>query len=142
VIFGPGASGEPCSETDPCPSGEVCSRAGFCIGKVMRCQEDDRDDCPGIQLRPIVDDSKFEKAVMPKVSEQDAPRENVWVTYHSSAGSWKAGSQMIHDPDVGFNASYQGYWRAPSTSQEVRVWGVVRDNRGGVAWVWRDVWVD
>lgn len=142
VIFGPGASGEPCSETAPCSSGEVCSRAGFCIGKVKRCEEDDRDDCPGIQFKPIVDDSKFEKAVMAKVSEQDAPLENVWVMYHSTAGSWKAGSQMIHDPDIGFNASYQGYWRAPSTSQEVRVWGVVRDNRGGVTWVWRDIWVD
>jgi hypothetical protein len=105
--------------------------------------QEDEEDCPGIQFKPLVEASTLERATMAKVPEQDAPIENTWVMYHSTAGSWKAGSRMIHDPDMGFQSDYEGYWRAPKTGdREVRVWAVVRDNRGGVSWVHRDVWVE
>jgi len=143
IQLGPGASGRPCSESAPCPDSEVCSSAGYCIGRVPHCPKDDEEDCPEIFVKPLVDEDSIEPAVMAMVSEQEAPLENTWVMYHSSAGTWKAGSQMIHDPDVGFRSEYEGFWRAPKTgNREVRVWAVVRDNRGGVSWIWRDIWVD
>ena len=143
IAFGPGASGALCSDTEPCSESEVCSRAGYCIARVPHCTEDKEEDCPEIYVKPLVDKSSIEPAAMAMVSEEEAPLENTWVMYHSSAGTWKAGSQMIHDPDVGFRSDYEGFWRAPkSGDREVRVWAVVRDNRGGVNWIWRDVWVD
>jgi hypothetical protein len=143
VLFGPGATGAPCTDSGTCAAGEVCSKAGYCIATVPRCVQEDEEDCPGIQFKPVVEASTLERATMAKVSEQDAPLENTWVMYHSTAGSWKAGSRMIHDPDMGFQSDYEGYWRAPRTGdREVRVWAVVRDNRGGVSWVHRDVWVE
>lgn len=142
VAFGPGASGTPCTDSAQCLEGEVCSQAGFCIGTVARCTEDDEEDCPGIYFKPTVEKASVDRAVMAMVSLEEAPLENTWVMYHSNAGSWKAGSQMIHDPDIGFRSEYEGYWRAPkSGNREVRLWAVVRDNRGGVSWVWRDIWV-
>ena len=143
IALGPGASGTPCSDADPCPESEVCSQAGYCISRVPHCTEDDEEDCPEIFVKPLVDETSIERAVMALVSEEDAPLENTWVVYHSSAGTWATDSRMIHDPDVGLQLDYEGYWQAPkSGNQEVRLWAIVRDNRGGVSWIWRDVWVD
>lgn len=143
IALGPGASGQPCSDVEPCPDAEVCSQAGYCISRIPRCTKDDEEDCPEVYVKPIVNESSIERAVMAMVDERDAPLENTWVMYHASAGTWKYGSQMIHDPDVGLRSDYEGYWRAPkSGDREVRIWAVVRDNRGGVSWIWRDVWVE
>ena len=45
-----------------------------------------------------------------------------------------------HDGDLGW-IEHQTAWRAPREPGEVRLWAVVRDNRGGVTWTHEDVLV-
>ncbi len=51
-------------------------------------------------------------------------------------------AKIINDPHSGWSDDTAGKWRANTESnREVRLWAVVRDNRNGVAWAWRDVWI-
>jgi hypothetical protein len=143
VQFDRGTSGAVCSDASSCEEGEVCGAEGYCIATVPHCTADDEEECPGYYFKPEVAQESAERAEMATISSDDAPLENLWVAYYSSAGSWKAESKMIHDPDLGFKSEFEGRWRAPKTGQrEVRLWAVVHDNRGGVSWVWRDIWVE
>jgi len=143
VQFDQGASGAACDDVADCEAGEVCGKDGYCIATVPHCTEDDETKCPGYYFKPEVPRSAAERAEMATVKSEDAPLENLWVSYYSTAGTWKAESKMIHDPDVGYQSEFESRWRAPKSGQrEVRLYAVVRDNRGGVSWVWRDIWVE
>jgi hypothetical protein len=52
----------------------------------------------------------------------------------------EADARFAHDGDLGWR-DHRTVWRAPRAPGEVRLWAVVRDNRGGVSWAFEDVLV-
>lgn len=135
--------GEACSDTAPCPDEQHCGSAGICIPVVARCTAKDKDDCPSHRLAVDVPRSAVERAAVAHVAEADAKSETLWVSYFANAGSFEQDARIINDANSGWSNDTDGKWRAHvGSSREVRLWAVVRDNRNGVAWDMRDVWVE
>jgi hypothetical protein len=136
-------AGGSCSDAEPCPDGSHCGTEGVCLPIVERCTQSDADDCASHVVSIDVPASSVERAVVAHVTEAEAPTESLWVSYYGNGGSFEQGSRTINDPQSGWNSDMSGKWRAKvDSSREVRLWAVVRDNRYGVAWGWRDVWVE
>ncbi len=134
--------GAACSDVAPCSDGLHCGSAGLCIPVVQRCTQPKNDDCPGYSLSIEVPRTSAELATVAHVTASDALTESLWVSYYSNAGSFEQDARVINDPQSGWNDDTAGKWRANvDSSREVRLWVVVRDNRNGVTWVSRDVWV-
>jgi hypothetical protein len=60
--------------------------------------------------------------------------EEIWAEYYVTAGS-VGGSALLYDASTGKIASSATKLTAPTTTGGQTLWSVVRDNRGGVAWV-------
>jgi hypothetical protein len=136
-------SGPSCSPEAPCPEGSHCGSSGSCLPIVPRCTATDRDDCPSHLLSIEVAKSSAELAITAQVPPEEASTESLWATYHASAGSWEQDARMVNDPGSGWGDKLDGKWRANvPESSEVRLWVVVRDNRNGVTWQSREVWVE
>lgn len=134
--------GTACLADADCPAGEGCGLESTCLPVVSSCTAGSSDDCPEYTFRPLVDQSSVERAVTASVPDDQAPPENVWVTYYSNAGDWAADGIVINDPSQGFRDDFDGKWRVHQVaSGQVRLWAVVRDNREGVSWIWQDVLV-
>ena len=132
----------PCSDTSPCASGYHCGKMGTCIPTVARCTQS-KDDCDDHRFTVTVPRESVEPAVVAHVAASEAPPETLWVSYYATAGSFEQDSRIINDPHSGFSDDTSGKWRAnTTTSQEVRLWSVVRDNRNGVVWADLAVWVE
>ncbi len=132
-----------CTDSEPCLDGFHCGSAGFCIPVVARCKATDKDDCDSHLLSVDVPRNSVERAAVAHVTEADAKSEILWVSYYANAGSFVHDARIINDPNSGWSDDTSGKWRANvSSSREVRLWAVVRDNRNGVTWVERDVWVE
>lgn len=135
------SSGQACGPDVACPAGESCGTSGQCLLVVPACPDDGADTCPSIAVQPRVERSSVERAVSASVAAEQAPPENLWVAYFSQRGRLDADARFIHDGDVGWIDDHATSWRAPRTPGEARLWAVVRDNRGGVSWVFQDVLV-
>jgi hypothetical protein len=108
---------------------------------VDHCTEEDEDDCPEYDLSVLVDPASAEAAITAKSVEKEVPLESRWVSYYTNAGSFDASAKLLHDPQEGW-VTEPTQWRAPQAGgRESRIWMVVRDNRAGVSWTWRDVYV-
>lgn len=132
-----------CSDSAPCSDNLHCGTARSCIPVVPRCKQPDKDDCESYRLAIKVPQSAVERATVAHVTTAEAKNELLWVSYYANAGSFKQDARIINDPNSGWSDDTDGLWRAHvASSREVRLWAVVRDNRNGVAWAVRDVWVD
>jgi hypothetical protein len=136
-------SGPSCSLEAPCPEGSHCGSSGSCLPVVPRCAATDPDDCPSHLLSIDVARSAAEPAITAQVLPAEAPSESLWASYYSSAGSWEQDARIINDPGSGWAENQDGKWRANAPeNSEVRLWVVVHDNRNGVSWQSREVWVE
>jgi hypothetical protein len=132
-----------CSKDVPCATGYHCGSQNVCIPVVMRCTQAKVDDCESHPFAVDVARSSVEPAVVAHLPDADAPPETLWVSYYASAGSFERDARVINDPHTGWNDDTAGKWRADTdVSQEVQLWAVVRDNRDGVTWTERAVWVE
>jgi hypothetical protein len=132
-----------CSDASPCALGYHCAKLGVCIPTIGRCTQSKKDDCDDHLLTVTVPRESVESAVVAHVAASEAPPETLWVSYYATAGSFEQDSRIINDPHSGFSDDTSGKWRAnTATSQEVRLWLVVRDNRNGVVWAEQTVWVE
>lgn len=135
-------SGPGCADSTPCPAAYHCGSEHLCLPVIQRCSAGDADKCDKHRLTVDVPQASVERAVVAHVTEADAAPETIWVSYYASGGSFDNAAQMINEPNTGWNDDPAGYWRANTDpNREVRLWAIVRDNRNGVAWSWRDVWV-
>lgn len=143
VTFDGHAMAEPCDESQNCLAGEHCGVEGRCIPTVPRCKDKNADSCQSYDFSIRVPSSAAEPATAAYVSDSDAMLETLWVSYFANGGSFEQDSRIVHDPHSGWGSDTGGRWRAnlPS-SREVRLWAILRDNRNGVSWAWRDVWVE
>jgi hypothetical protein len=135
--------GNDCSGSLPCGDGYHCGSESRCLPVIQRCMKSEADDCEKHVLSVQVPMASVEPAVVAHVSATEARPETIWVSYYASGGSFEHDAQLINEPNTGWNANSTGIWRANTEpNREVRLWAIVRDNRNGVAWTWRDVWVE
>ncbi len=135
----------PCADDSQCPSESVC-RDASCIPRIQRCTTGARD-CRRYHL--------FEARVSPEsfllAGSEDVPAEarglalppkSLWVRYYASAGDL-ANSEATLDPARYSGTSPPAAWAPPpDAADDVRLWAVVRDDRGGLAWIEQRVVVE
>jgi hypothetical protein len=146
IDFAAEASGKDCASDDDCEKSESCGSKAVCIPRISACKKGEK--CKNYKLNLSVDQKSVEPAVSAYIPEAEAPRETLWVSYYSDFGEFEKDARIIHDGASGYTKDYAGIWtpkvteESPSTPREAHVYAVVRDNRGGVTWVTKDVRVE
>ena len=132
-----------CKVTSDCPAGERCTRGGACARVLSRCDAEKEADCPIHELEPAVGPEASEVDAIATATNAALQREVVSAKMYATEGRFVRGSAALYDT-AGARAPepYGKYttWRA--TPGEVRLWAVVYDNRGGVAWKSFDIVVE
>jgi hypothetical protein len=109
---------------------------------VDACSAASSDDCPAYTLAPTISGSSAEPAVSSHIAAATAPLETIWVSYYATGGVFDKDSRIAHDGISGWSSDWAGVWRPQlAGGRDVRLFAVVRDNRGGVAWLEQDVTV-
>lgn len=99
-----------------------------------RCTTSNLDDCPTAGLDVVVPSASQE----PDPSNLDANghvlNEEIYVDYYLTAGKVKNDAVVLFDPRSGRLSGTSDDLAAPQSAGDSRLWAVVHDNRGGVAW--------
>jgi len=114
------------ADAGKCTPGVVC---------VDACKDDGAATCPEIPIQPIIDRKSAEKDEVAKVAYDNDIEEALWVSYFTDRGIPSDALRLVNDATTGWNESYATQLLAPKTKGPLRIWAVVRDNRGGIAWV-------
>jgi hypothetical protein len=149
VVTGLEFEGAP-SMNQPCTAGcgdkTRCGSQGFCIPVVPHCTKRKAADCPTFRIKPILRrEDNIEKDEASPPIDGRIPDEVIWASFYASDGTLTNDTVLINDANKGwvFDDSKGTEWSAPNApAGESRVWVVVRDNRGGTAWTWQDLFVD
>jgi len=108
---------------------------------VARCTASDSIDCPTHAIKVAIDPASAE--VDPSATIDNVPLgEQLWVAFYTTGGEFKSELRLVNDAQKGWNEDNGTEWRVPTTPGPVRLWGIVHDNRGGVAWVEGEVIVE
>jgi len=100
---------------------------------VAACAKDGDLKCPDIPFRPFVDKLSVEPDAI-AVNRGRNYQEQMWVNYYTDRGGLSSGVKLVNDAVTGFNDDYVTKLAAPKAPGPLRLWAVVRDNRGGSAW--------
>jgi hypothetical protein len=100
------------------------------------CKASDRTQCPAFPIRldivgPPAEIDDDPNAVTP---EGQKLQEQMWVTFYTTAGNFKSSQRLVNDATKGWNDDNGTDYYAPAEPGPVRLFAVVHDNRGGVAW--------
>jgi len=104
---------------------------------IPTCADDGDPKCPAYKLNPVVDKNKPDNQEQDSVSAKLLGRnvgEQMWIDYYTEKGSFKSPVRLLNDATSGWNDNYGTDFYAPKQAGPFRVWSVVHDNRGGVAW--------
>jgi hypothetical protein len=112
------------------------------VAHLPRCTEGDPDNCPSRDLKPIIDRSSAEVDIDATGPGGQTYLEQLWVQYYATSGGFTSASKLVNDATQGWNDDHGTSWRIATTAGPARIWAVVHDNRGGVAWTEADVIVD
>jgi len=127
------ADGEPCSTPFPVPELTGCEPGVACIDA---CAADGDPSCPEVDLRPVL---LPELNVEPNVIAQEVfgrdIEEAMWISYFVDRGALRSDLRLLNDSETGWNDDYSAKFYAPREPGPLRIWAVVRDNRGGASWV-------
>lgn len=94
------------------------------------------ETCPKIPIQAVIRKSTTQEQDPLALGPGGEPlQESIWVSYLVDRGGVSAEVKLVNDPTTGWNAQYGTGYLAPKAPGPVRIWAVVRDNRGGVAWV-------
>lgn len=122
-----------------CGAGDRCGSTHVCLETVAACAG---PDCPSHVFRPDVDPSSAEPDQLAEALAGLHEFESLRVSYYATAGTFSTDQTRASDVTLGYVADYETNWTPPAEPVgEVRLFAVVRDNRGGSAWWTRDVWV-
>jgi hypothetical protein len=110
---------------------------------VQRCTASDRSSCPAFDVKAVVDIAQSaETDPEAKDGNGNMLKEQLWVAYYSTDGDFTTSLRLVNDATTGPNPDHGTKFRAPPTPGTIRLFGVVHDNRGGVAWALGKVVVD
>jgi hypothetical protein len=110
---------------------------------MQRCTASDRSSCPAFDVKAVVDITQSaETDPEAKDGNGNVLKEQLWVAYYSTDGDFTTSLRLVNDATTGPNPDHGTKFRAPPNPGTVRLFGVVHDNRGGVAWALGKVVVD
>jgi hypothetical protein len=112
------------------------------VPHVPRCTEGDQDRCPTRELAPVIDRASAEVDSDAKGPNGETYLEQLWVQYYATSGAFTSASKLVNDATQGWNDDHATSWRIATVAGPARIWAVVHDNRGGVAWAEADIIVD
>lgn len=103
----------------------------------LKACEDDGDpmSCPEISLEALIDPASAEPDELAFISYGTEVEESIWVSYFSDRGRISPELKLVNDGTIGWQDDFSTELYAPSEPGPLRLWAVVRDNRGGVAWL-------
>jgi hypothetical protein len=112
---------------------------------VPSCKESDRAKCPKHVLKPAIN-----QALTREIDDDPSAKtpgggdlyEQAWVNYYITAGELKSSIRLVNDATQGWNEKNEAEFTAPAEPGPVRVFAVVHDNRGGVAWTEGKIIID
>ncbi|HSC88001.1 MAG TPA: hypothetical protein VLC09_12050 [Polyangiaceae bacterium] len=113
-------------ETSDCPSGAIC---------VDTCEDDGAVTCPPIAIDPIIDPASAEPDDIAREAYGEDLDEGLWVSYFTDRGGLAEEVRLVNDASTGWAEDPGTDFFAPKEPGPVRMWAVVRDSRGGVAWL-------
>ena len=93
------------------------------------------DDCPTTALDSLVPASSQEVNPGNRDADGNVLKEQIWADYYVTGGKVKNDVSALYDPRVGKLSSTANDFYAPQTAGDYLLWSVVRDDRGGTAWV-------
>jgi hypothetical protein len=102
---------------------------------VPTCSDDGKSPCHGYAIRPTLDQAQNQE--QDSVSAKQLGRnvgEQMWIDYYTDGGGFKSSVRLLNDATNGWNSDYGTEFYASKTAKISRVWALVHDNRGGVAW--------
>jgi len=119
------------------------------------CTESDEDDCPEIDVKPIIPErvscsdedgsgatcDNAEPDEVAKIAYDRDYDEQMWIRYYTDQGRMASEVKLLNDATTGWNDDYGTKLRLPQEPGPLRVWAVVYDNRGGQDWVRVDAFV-
>jgi hypothetical protein len=102
---------------------------------VPHCAASDRSACPAYDVKAAIDIAQSAETD-PEATDGNGNvlKEQVWVAYHSTDGDFTNSLRLVNDATTGPNPDHGTKFRAPDKPGIVRLFAVVHDNRGGVAW--------
>lgn len=123
---------EKCQEPLAVPELDDCVEGGLCIDT---CDDDGEFTCPEVRLGAVVDEQSAEPDELAFRSFGTELEESLWVSYFVDRGAISSPLKLINDSRLGWQADFATGFFAPKDAGPLRVWAVVRDSRGGAAWV-------
>ena len=107
-----------------------------------RPTKDVEDDCPKVTFKPIVARASVENDPVSTVLDGKPTNESLWVEYAALNGRFESGTRVVNDPNRGWNEEHEGKFTTfKAVEGEATLFAIVRDNRGGQAWISFDVLV-
>jgi len=114
------------------------------VPHVPSCSASDRTTCPKYPLKAAVDPASAELDTDPTAKTPDGQQlhEQMWVSFYTTTGDLKSSPRLVNDATRGWNEQSGTEFTAPPEPGPVRLFAVVHDNRGGMAWVEGKIIVD
>jgi hypothetical protein len=124
-----------CSTDGDCGTGYACAGDAHCAPIVRPCRTDVPGSCNNHYLGMLVPPLSF------VVTGLDGtpilrPMKSLWIDCYANAGALPDDArQGLEPPNVGTGAAGCAAWQAPTqATEQARLWMVLRDDRGGIAW--------
>jgi len=129
---------EPLAEAAPAdPDAIDCTDPAQASRCIPTCADDGKSSCKGYAIRPTVDKNDPKNQDQDDVSVQQLGHpegEQMWINYYTDGGGFKSPVRLLNDATTGWNDNYGTDFYASKEAKISRVWALVHDNRGGVAW--------
>ncbi len=102
---------------------------------VPTCAGDGDSSCPAYAIQPVVPQAQNQELDQGSTMQLGHPvDEEMWIDYYTDGGGFKSPVRLLNDATSGWNADYGTEFYASKDAKVSRVWALVHDNRGGVAW--------
>ena len=102
---------------------------------VPTCADDGKKPCPGYAIRPTLNQADNQDQDDVSAMQLGHPTgEQMWIDYYTDGGGFKSPVRLLNDATTGWNDDYGTDFYASKDAKVSRIWALVHDNRGGVAW--------
>jgi hypothetical protein len=99
--------------------------------------------CPTYDLKLNLDQVANQEEDPGSIGRQgEVLQEQMWLAFYTTGGAFDHPLRLVNDASQGWNEDNGSKFTAPAEPGPLRIWGVVHDNRGGVAWAEAKIIVD